>query len=625
MFADASTSRPEADMSADDAKTPAAQADTPDPEGPDAPVDSKDAEQGPPVLQDWTPLSHCLDYQLGQVAFQSRGAQAFTTNEVPNLINQGGMSAYRAAEVLFANCEEAEQAGALEDEIRCMEIAMGLGLASLQLLDRFKLLCEEAGKDWYGRLTWYATDATPKMITDARDNGVFERHADRVVLARVDAMQPSRLVRLSDGQVVDVGGRLRGIFHSYLLSLLPSNLLRLVETAGADGAIERKWGIVMARTVLRHADQLDKFTHLSMEQLSAVLSGGDFGMAMSIVHLYPLFDLDLSLASLEPDQYEGFAEVERVAEQTIAAASDDNDDKPEPGQSRAIWVLHSSAGQQSARAMLDALRPDGFMLFRDYGPATVASANRSHLYQHYGAATATGLNHFAFDTMYALPVEQGGCGATVSIAETEGEAVIKNRFVARAELPATRKVFLERFDPEAFRSLTARVTAARKGDKKVEEAMDEYREALRIEKDNWALLTEAGEIALRRFRQVPFAAMFARESLRLNPWYNPVAWNVMGDVQWYRGDLDAARQAYERAVRNNPEHWRGWFNLYLLHRERRDYEQALHNAARALAADVGLEEQERLRGAVEDAARLLAEQRKLQHELRKSRQAGSIR
>ena len=574
----------------------------------------------PPILQDWTPLSHCLDYQLGQVAFQQRGAQAFTTNEVPNLINQGGMSAYRAAEVLYANCEEAEKAGSLQTDICCMELAMGLGLASLQLLDRFAQLCEQGGKDWYERLTWYATDVTPKMLTDARENGVFERHQDRVVLAQVDAMDPGRVVRLDDGEVVDVKGTLRAIFHSYLLSLLPSNLLRVAESCDEAGAVTRKWGIVMARTVLRHHTELGGFSNLSVDELREHLSSGDFGLAMSIVHLYPLFDLDLTVADLDPERYEGFAEAERIGNALLATL-------PEPTveQGRSAWVLHCSAATLSIEQMLDAVCEDGFVLFRDYGPAAAKTANRSHLYQHYGAATATGLNHFAMDTMYGLPAEQGGCAATVSVPADEGEPVIKNRLVARAELPATREAFLARFDSADFRSLTERINAARDGNKTVEQVMDEYRAALQIERDNWALLTEAGEIALRRFRQIPFAAMFVRESLRINPWYNPVAWNVLGDTRWFSGDFDGAQHAYERAVRNNPEHWRGWFNLYLLHRERRDYERALENASRALAMDMGGDERARLRAAVEDAARLLAEQRETAQKLRLARQAGSLR
>ncbi len=584
------------------------------------PAGHPNAESAVPVLQDWTPLSHCLDYQLGQVAFQQRGAQAFTTNEVPNLINQGGMSAYRAAEVFYAHCGEAEEAGTLGDDIVCLEIAMGLGLASLQLLDRFKALCTAGEKDWYDRLTWYATDATPKMVTDARDNAVFERHKDVVVLGLVDAMRPSVLRRIDTEEVIDLTGKLRALFNAYLLSLLPSNVLHLAEKADDDGNITRRWGIVMARTVLRQADSLSKFTNLTLDGLRTVLGSGDFGAAMGIVHLYPLFDLDLTLAEVTADQYEGFAEVERIA----ANINAEQNGPLKPGEERKTWVLHSSGATVSLRLMLELLQDDGMVLFRDYGPATASNANRSHLYQHYGAATATGLNHFAFDTMYALPLDQGGCAATVSIPEGEGEAPIKNRLVARAALPKTRAAFLKQFERKAFATLEKKMNEARTPKSGLQDVMEHYRNALMLERDNWALLTEAAEVALRRFEHVELAEMFSREAIRINPWYNPLAWNVLGDIAAHRGDGDSALFAYNNAVKNNPEHWRGWFGLYLVHRQTGNFAEALNCASKALANDSRGEQRERLKGAVQDAAGLLAEQQTLAMKFRLGRQAGAI-
>ena len=89
-------------------------------------------------------------------------------------------------------------------------------------------------------------------------------------------------------------------------------------------------------------------------------------------------------------------------------------------------------------------------------------------------------------------------------------------------------------------------------------------------------------------------------------------------------DLDAAEAAYQQATEVNPEHARGWFNLYLCARQRRQLDRAVQMAARALAVDAG-EESERLVAALRDAIDQLAGQRSLATRLRRDRRAGSHR
>ncbi len=618
---------------------------TPSPAADAAPASA----EASPVLQDWAPLTHCLDWHLGQLAFQQRGAQAFTTNEVPNLINQGGMSAYRAAEVLYANCAEADAAGELEDEIVGMEIAMGLGLHSVQLLDRFKERCAATGKDWYERLTWYATDATPKMLTDARDNGVFERHSERVVLAQADALAPATVHPIDGSGVVDLTGRLRMVSHTYLLCVLPANVFR--RSTARDGDAEPpkdRWSVLMARTVLRHPEGLARFTNVSVDQVRALAASRAADDLSRLVPLYPLFDLDLTLAPLADQGHSDRAELERVADLIEASldaeavkatdeapdtaadtaadtadpeASAEAADAPDPH--RHTWVLHSAGAMASVASTLAALRPDGFLLYRDYGPSAAASANSSHLYQHYGSTTAIGVNHFALDSWVSLPGEDGSPRGTSTAPEGEGESAIKTRLVAKAALDATRAAFRAQFDPAAFVALQQAVEAARKAARDPNAAMEGYRQALAMERDNWVLLAEAADYALRRARNLELARMLVTEALRINPWYGAPAWNCLGDVHWFDEKLDASQACFERATRANPEHFKGWFNLYLVHRRRGDLETALEMAAKALAVDRGGADAARLEAAVQDATALLAKQRELGRTWRKKRAAGS--
>ncbi len=570
------------------------------------------------LLEDWTPLHRCLDWQLGQLAFAQRGAQAFTSQQVPNLINQGGLSAYRAAEVLFANCVELDQAGELEQDITCLEIAIGLGLFSLQLLDRFAALCREHGRDYYERLTWYASDGTPRMVQDAQKNGVFERHAGRVVLAVVDALDPTRLTRLDDGTTVELTGRLRAIFHTYLLCVLPANLFRRSRTG-----IERaeSWGAVVAQTVLDKVADLPLFATLTAEQVQTLAQQRDPGALAQLVPLYPLLDLVLALAPFDPESIGEGPELRRIADQLTSSLTA----APE-GEDEYVWVLHSAGAQHSLALQLQALRPNGFLLYRDYGPASAARANGNHLYQHYGATTAAGINHFALDGWLQQATDQGGRGAQVSVPPGEGEASIKTRLVSKAELPATRTAFALHFDQRAFERLEALMARARElVAKDPAGALEAYRHALLIERDNWLLLGEAGDVALRRNREMGLAQTLLTEALRINPWYAAGTWNSLGDLYWAANEFGAARQSYQRAVQANPEHWQGYLNLSDCCLREGDWAGAVEHAAQALARDVEGEQAERAQKLLVLAAERLGQQRQRAQVLRKARQAGTSR
>jgi tetratricopeptide (TPR) repeat protein len=576
----------------------------------------------PPILQDWTPLTSCLDWQIGQIAFQHRGVQAFTTQEVPNLINQGGLSAYRAAEVLLAHCEEMQAAGTLEPEICAMEMGMGMGLHAVQLLDRFQLLCRELGHDFYDRLTFYATDGTPRIVQDARDNGVYARHAGRVVLGITNALDPAAFVRLDDGSHVDLTGRIRAVFHTYLLCVLPANIFRRQTNAAG----EHSWSVVMARTMLRHYDELPRFTALTVAQLQALSRSDAAADKLPLAPLYPLIDLDLALAPVDLDHIEGGDELRRMADQLandLKQLPESERPKPEvEGEATAggeVWVLHSAGALHCLDQTLQVLRRDGFVLYRDYGPATAKSANGNHLYQHYGSTTAVGINHYGIDGWLRSR------GVEVSVPPDEGEASIKNRLVGRAPLPKTRAAFANGYHPHAFDKLEKAIAYARQEVQRAGEAMEAYRQALQVERDNWVLLGEAGEVALRKTRSPELAHMLLTEALRINPWYNNASWNNLGDLYWHGGDHERARAAYERAVQANPESHLGYLNLADCWLRKGEYGKAVEAAAMAVARDVDGSEMERSKRVLDEATKRLQAQRELAQKWRRERRAGAPR
>lgn len=602
-----------------------------------------------PLLQDWTPVTTCLDWEIGQLAYQRRGAQVFTTQEVPNLVNQGGMAAYRTAEVLFAHCRELDDADALEERIECMELAIGLGLHSVQLLDRFQEVCREQGADYYDRLTWYATDGTPKMLEDAAAQGIFERHKDRVVLGLVNALEPTRLTRPDTGEVVDLTGRLRAIVHTYLFSVLPTSVFRRVRKrlAGddelpspesptrvrtdADGVTWlENWSALMARTVLKHAERVPEFTHLSVAQIQAMAASANAADKLPLVPLYPLIDLDLAFAFVNPDTLAEAPELRRIADRitediyarnTRRAAADGQTWAPPPAEE--VWILHSAGAMRSLEGALRAIRPDGYIQYRDYGPATAPLANTSHLYQHFGPTTASWINHFALDGWLAEPGPDGVPRALPTAPPNEGEAAIKTRLVSRAALPYTRGTFEERFDPEVFERLNRLIAAAREALDRPDEVTELYRRALQVERANWMLLAEAGEIAFKRANERELARTLLLESLRINPWYSTHAWNCFGEVLWVEGRYDEARIAFERAVHANPEHFRGYLNLSMTYRREGSWARAVEMAAMAIARDVDGAEVVRSKAVLDEAVSALRTQRDLAARWRRERAAGS--
>ncbi len=593
-----------------------------------APEAAPAAEPTPPiVLQEWTPLMQSLDWQLGLMAYQLRGAQAFTTQEVPNLVNQGGLAAYRAAEVLFAHCLELDGAGTLEAEIHMQELAMGLGLHAVQLLDRFALLCQQYGRDYYDRLTFWATDGTPKVLADARDRGIFERHTGHVVLALCDIAAPATAQRIDTGEIVDLTGKLRAVVMTYALSILPAHSLRRIVRQGEAGP-ETGWGLLVARTLLRHPDDLPAYTTASADKIAQLAVADDLRAKAPLVPLYALIDLELALGNVALEQVELGDEVNRCANAIAADLSQAGPADPAPGDVLGdVWVLHSGGAMRALQQLLDAnLRSDGVVLYRDYGPATAERANTNHVYQHYGPSTGTGINHYLLDRWLGRPADQGGAGATVTAPHNEGEASIKTRLVARAELPQTRAAFELHFDIRAFDGLEAAIAHARTllGNRDPK-ALDAYRAALQVERDNWSLLHEVGEMALRNLGQHDLGRMFLQECLRINPWYCAPGWATLGDLLWTQGDIEGARDAYTKAIAANPEHPRGYLSKGALLYEQAQWADAVELAGQALARD--LEGTHRDQG-VELHTKALAQwdaQRKRTAELRAQRVAGTLR
>lgn len=542
------------------------------------------------VLHDWTPLTDTLDWRLGKLAYQARGTRVFVNNEVPNLLHQGGLIPYRAAEVLLANFAEAQERGTLADEIVVVEPGMGLGLFALQVLDRLKARCAQRGVDWYDRLTWYATDATPAVLRDVQRSGIFDRHAGRVVLGQASAMQPAR-VRTMAGASLDLTGRIQAVFHSYVFCMLPMNLLQV------DGDAV---SILLARTVLRRPSLLPEYTPLSVEQIQAIVGRGDPTEHTALVDLYPLLDLELALSPVEPA---GQDRARQIAAAIRAEA---------PGEGP-TWVLDSSGAQSALSATLAALRPDGFLLYRDYGPTTAAAANEQLVYQHYGATIAVQVNHFALERLLPAPA-----AATAPPGELPGK--VSSRLVGRAALSKTRAAFSTAYDFADVLALKSAAGAARSAPDSA--LVASWQAALKVEPDNWLLLTEAADAIFTRLGDPGQAYPLLKHSLDLNPFVQATAWDLLAEMFLSAGELGQAAAALEKSRSINPEHARLYAALSRLHTARGEPEAAVTAAAQAVAWEPDPARQVAHAARLQDCTSALSRRRARDRELRQERTAG---
>ncbi|MEL6348091.1 MAG: tetratricopeptide repeat protein [Myxococcota bacterium] len=506
-------------------------------------------------LHDWAPLSETLDWRLGKLAYQARGVLTFTSNEVPNIAHQGGLVPYRAAEVLLASCQAAHDAGTLEDQIVILEPGMGMGLFARQVLDRFQARCQQRGVDWYDRLLWYATDAAPTVIRDVQKANIFAPHARHVVLGQADAAAPTRLTRIDTQRPVDLTGRVRAIFHSYVFCMLPMNLYRV------DGP---QIDVTIARTVVSQPEHLQRYTHRSIEQLRQIVASEDVDAALELVPLYPLLDLELGRAPLSA------ASPSRARVQQIARWIQDDQGTDGP-----TWVLDSHGAWTSLQASMGALRDDGFVLFRDYGPKTAADADQQQLYQHYGATIAVQINHYALQKLAAAE------GIQMTAPPNEGDRLLKTRLVSRAEIPQVRAAFQDAYDLADVEALQARIDFAREAPRA--QIVSAYQAALAMEPGNWSLLTEAADAIYRRLQDPAQAYELVRRSLAINPCYQAVAWDLLGEMFLDAGEMDQSQKAFERARQINPEHARVHAGLARLHHTRGEIEAAVKSAAEAVA------------------------------------------
>lgn len=508
------------------------------------------------VLEDFRPVSESLEWRIGDAYWADAGARAFLADEVPHLITNDGMFAARDAAVLFESCLLAERGGELEREIAVMELGAGQGVYARQFLDHFAALCGRHGCDFYDRLTYHVTDWSARMLEDIGTAGTLEPHAARVRLGRVDALHPPVFAPCDGEPAVRLGG-LRAIVHSYVLDGLPFDV---VLRAGAG------WMRLHYRTSIDDAPAAG-------DGAAAPQLRGD----EAVEELLPeseRFVAEHAYFPLDPSELP-FGEVLAPFADALQAAG-----APATGPRDASFV-HSHGALTSLTISLSMLRPDGFVLFHDYGSGGTRHAPHTH--QRFARSRATALN---FDLLDHALTRGGHC----AVVEAAGDAAapIHTRLLSRAALGELADAFRTRYDMTVFTRLAALVERARElRGVDPAAARDSYARAHELAPENWYVLLDWAEFEHAGCADPDVAIELAGRAAAMNPTGAPIIHGVLGEALAAVGRTQEAAAAYGEALRLHADDIRARVGLACLHAFAERFDEAIVELGAAIVCDRG--------------------------------------
>jgi tetratricopeptide (TPR) repeat protein len=510
------------------------------------------AVEGRVVLEEFRPLAESLDWRLGQLYWNRRGSQAFLTDKVPFSVTSDGRISRGAAEVLFADLRQADQDGRLARAIRVLEVGVGAGLFARSFLDFFGDLCRQRDADYYDRLLYVATDASPQMLKDLADHGVLDAHAGHVLIRQAEALNLPADLAGPLGEGGSDGAGFHAVFLNYVLDVLPAAVLR------SDGARLTR---LCVRTSLNRQADLSDFTSLRPDQLLRRAASDDPQDRADLVDLYSLFSLEYEFRPVRTDE---LPYGEFVAGLVPAGR----------------YALHNYGAIGCLEAVLDLLCPDGLIFISDYGQTDNTVSREGWEHQRFAGSTAIGLN---FPLLRAYFADRGGLGWIVAAGNPGG---LQSRLLGRSISKSVAEMFDRLFGQVFYDRANAPAEAARAfvQQGRREDALAAFAEAVRRQPGNWTLLDEIARYLIYTVADYPRGREMAELALKVNP-ISPDLWNTFGDALYYLGRHDEAHEAFLRALDLSPEDPRAHLNLAYTYVTRKDYGSALRMIADGLNCD----------------------------------------
>jgi hypothetical protein len=429
-------------------------------------TDLKNAFPNGVALEDFTRFNDSLEVRVSRVYWKKRGDRAFTNREVPNDITNDGVIASRAAEVLFAHCEQSDAAGRRGRPVRVLEMGVGLGLFARLLIRRFTALCDRSGRDFHQRLVYYASDYSVSNLLDIVRRRTLAEFGDRVRLGVVDAMEPSVFTPLRSSTPAGVEGaqgeRLDGqidvVFHNYLYDVLPQSLL--LRHRG-------QWHELWVQTILTEPWRLSEFAERSFEALMDLIGSNAAEAIDTLADAYALVDVDRSFFPVSLDQVPYGGVVQRFADEVLQPHIDRT-----LGRQREVRLWVPWGAMTSLEKTSRLIAPDGCLLFTDYGQSSAAEVARARGYQRYGAGICIPINFplldgFAQRIGYRLTRTDG----------TERQPLHARLITCRA-VPGTESRFVEMFAGQNCEAFEGHLTRARQAiERDVPLALASFRQA----------------------------------------------------------------------------------------------------------------------------------------------------
>ncbi len=175
-------------------------------------------------IQDFVPYAQSLKWQIHTDYYQTRGAQAWLSQEVPYNVTSNRQAAHQNAAVLLAALQA--QPPEANAPIRVLELGAGLGIFALNFLQTFRNLCHDAGVDYSQRLEYWMTDFAESALADIADHRALAEDlaSGQLKLVVVDALQPQQ-ARLLSGEEIALPTDFSAIVGNYQHSTLPVTLL----------------------------------------------------------------------------------------------------------------------------------------------------------------------------------------------------------------------------------------------------------------------------------------------------------------------------------------------------------------------------------------------------------------
>ncbi|BDC52147.1 hypothetical protein F183_A44620 [Bryobacterales bacterium F-183] len=497
----------------------------------------------PRMIEDFRPVTECLEWRLSQTYWREQGSVGFLRNEVPFAITSGGTLSAQAAALLHANCVEARPGA--DEKIIVLETGAGSGMFARLFLQEFERLCVKAGTDFYSRTVYYVTDGSPETVAQWKRNEQFAGLP--VVMGR--AIGNDALAVETEQGIVERLTGVRAVFANYVVDSMPGTVVR----KGANGPEElhiRTHLIAEPQSVDRlfdkDVDAVRKMAEATDPALSKHLQLMEFESAfLPVSQSYPYLDEAIAFGHDWP----------RIILNTGA-----------------IGYLHG---------VLDALHADGFVLINDYGMTQAAEAPALGSSQRFGLSTAMVVN-FPF-----LAHHFQGQGFQALAPEHNERLPIHPMLFARRAMGATAAKFQDLFSWDAYSAGAGHQEAARKMLEagRLDEVGKAYERALQARPADWSLMGEVAEFLLRNAADYEAGRKMAESALALNPWYSAWLWNLLGDALFALNRFAEAHEIYLRAQTMSTNDPRTLLNLGYTYWELGDSEKALEALATGLAVD----------------------------------------